>query len=70
MMKGAKSKNSSGTGKVRASISFPADHYTQIEEIAHEKKVSVAWIVRDAVEQYLTDRWPLLEAPSEKRDKS
>ncbi|MBT6274290.1 MAG: CopG family transcriptional regulator [Chromatiales bacterium] len=45
---------------VRASISFPRDHYELIERIAAEKKVSVAWVVRDAVEAYLGGRWPLL----------
>ena len=44
----------------RASVSFPADLYQTLERIAKEKKVSVAWIVRDAAEQYVGDRWPLL----------
>ena len=45
----------------RASVSFPADLYQTLERIAKEKKVSVAWIVRDAAEKYVGDRWPLLE---------
>ena len=45
---------------VRASISFPAEVYKALEYIAKERKVSVAWIVRDAAEQYTTRRWPLL----------
>lgn len=45
---------------VRASISFPAEVYKALEDIAKEKKVSVAWIVRDATEQYVAQRWPLL----------
>ena len=40
-------------GTVRASISFPADLYKALEEKARQKKVSLAWIVRDAVEKYL-----------------
>jgi metal-responsive CopG/Arc/MetJ family transcriptional regulator len=40
-------------GKVRSSISFPQDIYTDLEKIAYEKKVSLAWVVRDAVEIYL-----------------
>ncbi len=28
--------------------------------IAGEKKVSVAWVVREALDRYVTDRWPLL----------
>ena len=39
---------------IRASITFPADHYQVLEEIAKKKKVSLAWVVRDAVESYLT----------------
>ena len=45
---------------LRASISFPADLYRTLEEIARQKKVSVAWVVRDAAEKYVADQWPLL----------
>jgi len=45
---------------MRASVSFPRDLYETLEQIAREKKVSVAWIVRDAAEKYVGDRWPLL----------
>jgi metal-responsive CopG/Arc/MetJ family transcriptional regulator len=38
---------------VRASISFPPDLYKMLEEIARRKKVSLAWIVRDASEKYV-----------------
>ena len=41
------------TPLVRASISFPADIYQTLEELAKQKKVSLAWVVRDAVEKYL-----------------
>ena len=41
---------------VRASISFPPDLYETLEEIAREKKVSLAWVVRDAVEKYLAEQ--------------
>ena len=47
---------------VRASIGFPAEVYKALEDIAKEKKVSVAWIVRDATEQYVARRRPLLSA--------
>ena len=50
---------------VRASIGFPAEVYKAVEDIAKEKKVSVAWIVRDATEQYVARRWPLLSTASE-----
>lgn len=45
---------------VRTSIGFPAELYKALEDIAKEKKVSVAWIVRDAAEQYVAQRWPIL----------
>jgi metal-responsive CopG/Arc/MetJ family transcriptional regulator len=49
-----------GPKTVRASVGFPAELYKALEDIAKEKKVSVAWIVRDAAEQYIAQRWPLL----------
>lgn len=57
----AKGKQSeSSRGKVaRASVTFPRDLYETLEHIAKEKKVSVAWVVREAAEKYVSDRWPL-----------
>jgi len=49
------------TGQVRASISFPPDIYKTLEDIAKEKKVSLAWVVRDATEKYIADKWPLFK---------
>ena len=46
---------------VRASISFPPEIYETLEMIAREKKVSLAWVVREAAERYIADRWPLLK---------
>lgn len=46
---------------VRATISFPADIYQTLEEIARQKKVSLAWVVREASEQYIADKWPLFK---------
>ena len=40
---------------VRASISFPPDLYETLEGIAKQKKVSLAWVVRDASERYVAD---------------
>jgi metal-responsive CopG/Arc/MetJ family transcriptional regulator len=40
---------------VRASISFPPDLYDKLDEIARQKKVSLAWVVRDAGERYVAD---------------
>lgn len=38
---------------VRASISFPPSLYETLENLAKQKKVSVAWVVRDAAEKYV-----------------
>ena len=46
---------------VRASVSFPEDQYAELERIAQEQRVSLAWVVRDAVQTYLVQRWPLFE---------
>ena len=43
------------TASVRASISFPPDLYKALERLAMQKKVSLAWVVRDAAERYVAD---------------
>lgn len=48
---------------VRASISFPPDIYRNLEDIARRKKVSLAWVVRDAAEKYVADEAPLFGRP-------
>ena len=55
--KGAGGKNHSGA--IRASISFPREVYETLEVIAKEKKVSLAWVVREAAERYIAEKWPL-----------
>jgi hypothetical protein len=37
----------------RASITFPPKIYRTLEILAKEKKVSIAWIVREAAELYI-----------------
>ncbi len=51
-----KSMKLQSTPAVRASISFPPGLYETLEEIAKQKKVSLAWVVRDAAEKYVADR--------------
>ncbi len=43
----------------RASVTFPPDLYAELERIAEEKKVSLAWVVRDAAEKYVEEQYPL-----------
>ena len=42
-----------GPVSVRASISFPPDIYEALKQLARKKKVSLAWVVRDAAEEYV-----------------
>jgi metal-responsive CopG/Arc/MetJ family transcriptional regulator len=51
-----KSMKTQSTQAVRASISFPPDLYETLEGLAKQKKVSLAWVVRDAAEKYVGDR--------------
>jgi len=37
----------------RASITFPPKLYRTLENLAKEKKVSLAWVVREAAEMYV-----------------
>ena len=43
----------------RASVTFPPELYIALEELAKRKKVSLAWVVREASEKYVADQWPL-----------
>ncbi len=52
-------KEQPNASSVRATISFPSDLYQTLEGIAKEKKVSLAWVVRDAVERYVEDTLPV-----------
>lgn len=44
----------------RASVTFPSDLYQTLESIARSKKVSVAWVVRDAAEKYVANQKPVV----------
>lgn len=59
-----KESKGGGPATVRASISFPAELYETLELVAKQKKVSLAWVVREAAEQYLGDKWPLFAGPA------
>ena len=43
------------TGAMRASVSFPRSIYGSLGAIARRKKVSLAWVVRDAAEKYVAE---------------
>jgi len=48
----------------RISVGFPPELFHLLEQIADQQKVSVGWIVRDAAEKYVANRWPLLGQPA------
>ena len=62
-----KAKKAKGTMKMesksamRASVGFPPETYRTLEKIARQKKVSLAWIIREAAEKYVADQWPLFQ---------
>src|SRR5258708_6662916 len=59
MTRGAKRKEKpkpTEGSSVRATISFPSDIYQTLEQIAGQKKVSLAWVVREAADQYIADK--------------
>ncbi len=45
---------------VRASVSLKRELYKTLEALAQQKKVSTAWVLREAAEKYVADQWPLL----------
>jgi hypothetical protein len=58
-----KKKQNAGKNKggamPRASVTFPPELYKTLEGLARKKKVSIAWVVREAAEQYVAAECPL-----------
>jgi len=46
---------------MRVTASLPPEICETLQGIAKQKKVSVAWVIRDAAEKYVADQWPLLD---------
>lgn len=44
----------------RLSVSLSAEQHRELNEIARKNRVSVAWVVREAIERLLKDDMPLL----------
>jgi len=57
-------KQNNGPPMVRRSVSLPVDEYEELERIASEVRVSISWVVRDAVSRYLAARAPLFHRSS------
>ena len=50
----------SATTPIRASISFAPNTYDSLEKIAKRRKVSLAWVVREATDLYVAQKGPLV----------
>jgi len=48
-----------GKGHEHAQIERQHPAPFSFQDIAKQKKVSLAWVMRDAAEQYIADQWPL-----------
>lgn len=60
-MKPKRGRKPSGKPRAtRTTASLPPDVYATLQDIAYQKKVSVAWVIREATEKYIADQWPLL----------
>jgi metal-responsive CopG/Arc/MetJ family transcriptional regulator len=57
------SRNTENEPSPRMSVTFPPEVYSSLERIARKKKVSLAWVVRDAAERYLAEELPLFAGP-------
>ncbi|MBV7380926.1 ribbon-helix-helix domain-containing protein [Maritimibacter dapengensis] len=49
----------------RLSVSLTAEQHREINEIARKNRVSVAWVVREAIDRLLKDDMPLLHVGKE-----
>ena len=54
-------KPSRTSKSIRTSVSLPRDLHDTLAQMAKGKKVSVAWVIRDAAEKYVGEEWPLLK---------
>jgi predicted DNA-binding ribbon-helix-helix protein len=52
-------KDTKSQKSTRTSVSINTADYRELERLAELKKVTVAWIIRDAVEKYLSSNSPL-----------
>lgn len=59
MTKTARPKTRKKGKMPRTSVSFPPEVQEELNRLAAKRKVSVAWIVREAVDRYLESENPL-----------
>ena len=46
-------------GSVRLSVSLSAEQHAYLEQVAKRQRVSLAWVVRDAILRYMDAEAPL-----------
>jgi len=64
-MKPKRGRKSTGKPRaMRASVSLSPDIYKTLQAIATQKKVSTAWVLREAAERYVGEQWPLFATAS------
>lgn len=51
------------SGTVRLSISLSAEQHAFLERVAKRQRVSLAWVIRDAVLRYMDAETPLFARP-------
>ena len=49
----------------RLSVSLTAEQHRELNEIAQKNRVSVAWVIREAIDHLLKDDMPLLHVGKE-----
>lgn len=57
-------RSSQDFGKHRTTFMIDKADVAELEAIAQEQRVSLAWVIRDAVKQYLSDRSLLVNVSS------
>ncbi len=62
----ASRKMSTPKASHRLSVSLTEEQHSELIEIAEKNKVSVAWVVREAIERLLRDEQPLFHVGQER----
>ena len=61
----ADTQNNDDKSVHRLSVSLTAEQHRELNEIARKNRVSVAWVVREAIDRLLKDDMPLLHVGKE-----
>jgi predicted DNA-binding protein len=51
--------NQVSDGSTRVTVTVPKEHYEILRAEARSRKVSLAWVVREAIERYVHEAAPL-----------